>query len=776
MDVQVRDIGRLTAPPEGNSGPTTSVKKRNPFDLDYLISAIRRQYKPWLVCVGLAVTLGLIYLLTAVPQYTASTKVLIDSAQSDDKLSATIAQLTLDTSAIDSQVEVIKSDNVTAQVIKILKLDQDPEFLQSGGFGLGAWLRSISQFLDLRSWFVTREIPPEEIKDAKFRAISTVLSNNVDVKRVNRTYVLNVEYTSPNPTRAMQISNAFAEAYFNDQLEAKYDATRRASGWLSDRITELKDKSLVADLAVQRFKAANGLISIDGKLVGDQQMSEMTTQLSAAHSDTAKAEARLQQITDIINSGRMDGAVTETLGSPIVNELRGKYLQAEKSAGELTAKLGPKHYQVLSLRAEMQQYEALIFSELQRVAQTYASEVAIAKSKEKSANESLATQVGQKAVSNEIMVQLRELDRESETYKNLYQSFLQRYQDAIQRQSFPVTEARIITPAAYPISPSKPNRLLTLAFAMALGMLFGIVLAALREYRDRAFRIASQVREELGLQVIGMLPTVKLKETVSAKSVDAAARNPRELVLDRQILRHSIDAPLSAFSEILRGAKVEIDVALGRNTGGHVIGFVSVLPNEGKTTTAKNFASLLAFLGSKILLIDGDIRNPGLTKSVARHANRGLLEVLRGDEKLEDCLLVEAQSNLTVLPAVIRKRIFQSSDLLASKEMENLLAQARKDYDYVIVDLPPVGPVIDVRAASFMYDGFIFIIEWGKTARSVVANALRDDDALYEKCIGVIMNKVETEKFKLYNSYGAKDYYYSRYGKYYVDAGKANSK
>jgi succinoglycan biosynthesis transport protein ExoP len=198
-----------------------------------------------------------------------------------------------------------------------------------------------------------------------------------------------------------------------------------------------------------------------------------------------------------------------------------------------------------------------------------------------------------------------------------------------------------------------------------------------------------------------------------------------------------------------------------------VIGIVSVLPNEGKSTVSKNFATLLAHLGARTLLIDGDLRNPGLTRGLARNAQAGLLEAIRGEQPLEALLLSESESGLFVLPAVVKKRIQHSSEMISSAGMRNVLVEAGRVFDYIVIDLPPIGPVVDVRAAASLFDAFIFVVEWGRTPRVVVQNILSADEALYEKCVGAVFNKVNMKRVNLYEGYGSKDYYYGRYAKYY---------
>jgi succinoglycan biosynthesis transport protein ExoP len=452
--------------------------------------------------------------------------------------------------------------------------------------------------------------------------------------------------------------------------------------------------------------------------------------------------------------------VPDSLANPVITELREKYLNASKLEAQLESKLGGGHLQVINLQKEMEEFQRLINEELQRIAESYRSEAEVAREKEQSLSLAMAGLVGASAETNRTLVQLRELERESETYRNLYQTFMQRYQEALQQQSFPVSEARVITAATPPESASHPKRGLVLALSLVFGAALGSGAGALREHRDRVFRAAANVRDELGLEFLGML------QNVDASAIaDSANEEDPDLRLvhpTNSLQRYSIDHPFSGFCEALRSAKVAVDLSLGERRP-KVVGVISVLPKEGKSTVAKNFASLLAHLGARALLIDADLRNPDLTTGIARHAEAGILEAIRGDRPLRDLLLSEPDSGLFVLPAVVKKRVHHSSEILSSPGMRAVLAQAGVAFDYIVVDLPPLGLVVDVRAAASLFDAFLLVVEWGRTPRIVVQNMLTSDNALFQKCVGVLYNKVNMEKVALYEPYGSKEYYYNHY-------------
>ena len=732
---------------------------------DKLLAAARRQARVVIVAAVVGLLVGFAYIVTAVPQYTATTNILIDSQKDKNEVSASIAELVFDTGAIDSQVEVLKSEKVALAVIAALNLTHDPQFMDARFTLVGQAFAILRSAFDVSGWFVSRHKSDADEAAELQRSAINHLKGNVDVRRVARTYVLGVEYTDPDRTEAAAIANAFAEAYLTEQLGAKYDATRRAAGWLETRLAELKQSSLDADSAVQKFKADKGIVETGGDkpgLISDQQITELNQEMATARADTARAEARYSQIQDVLKSGRVGATVPDSLANPVINDLRTKYLTASKTEAQLESKLGSGHLQVVNLRRDMAEYERLIFEELQRIGESYRSDAEVARAKEQSLNQSMSSLVGANAGTNQTLVQLRELERESDTYRNLYQTFMQRYQETLQQQSFPITEARVITAATPPTIPSYPKRAMVLALSAVLGVLVGSGIGALREIRDRVFRTASHVRDDLGLEFLGMLPSIDAA-VIYRKSKDA---HPRQIEVTNSLQRYSLDHALSSFSETLRVAKVALDLALGDRKP-KIVGVISALPGEGKSTVAKNFASLLAHLGAKTVLIDADLRNPALSRGIAGKAEAGIVEAIRGERPIRDLLLFEPDSGLFVLPAVMKKRVQHTSEVLSSPGMRNVLKQAGELFDYIVVDLPPLGPVVDVRAAASMFDAFLLLVEWGRTSRMMVQNILESDPALYEKCIGILFNKVQMKKIMLYESYGAKDFYHNRYSKYY---------
>lgn len=735
----------------------------NPIDLEQMLAIVRRQ---WRVVAGFAVAailIGGIYLLTATPRFTSTAGILIDEGNQKivDQMSA-ISGVLEDEGQVLSQVELLKSEKIALAVSKKLNLQNNDEFMNGKTGILGGALQAIRSAIDIRSWFGS-EAPAANDTQIQ-RAIVEQLAGGLGVSRVGRSYVLEISYTSPDPLLAASIAKAYAEAYLADQLDSKYDATRRASGWLQDRIAELRQKSLETDTAVQKFRAEKGLIATDGQLITDQQLAQLNTQLMAARSESANAEAKFNRIKSILDSGDMEAAVTESIESEVISELRAKYLDASRKQADIAGRLGANHVQAARLRSTMGEYKRLMFEELSRIAQSYRSTNQVALTRQKSLEQQVSAAMGVSATANDAQVQLRELERESESYKNLYQTFLQRYQESIQQQSFPVTEARIITNPAIAEKPSSPKKPLVLAVACLAGMLLGAGIAGLREFRDRFYRTGDQISETLGLEFLGSVPLISVAPLVRPDPIDPATRSVARV---NSMSSYVLDHPMSAYAETLRSAKMAVDLSAPGGKG-KVIGVVSTLPGEGKSSIAVNLAQQLA-KSARVLLIDADLRNRGVTLQLGRHAQRGIVEALEGGTPLSEALLFDSGTGMAFLPAMIRRRIPHSAELLTSGAMARLLTFAVSEFDYVILDLPPILPLVDSRAVATLVDSYVLVVEWGKTARGLVKRTVQNNPAIAGRCAGVILNKVDAQKMKLYRQSDSSEFYQTRYASYFPE-------
>jgi succinoglycan biosynthesis transport protein ExoP len=345
------------------------------------------------------------------------------------------------------------------------------------------------------------------------------------------------------------------------------------------------------------------------------------------------------------------------------------------------------------------------------------------------------------------------------------QNFLQRQQQANQGKSFPVQAARVISEADVPTAPSSPRKSLMMVVGLILGFAGGTAFGAVREFRDRFFRTGDQIRKELAIEFLGLVPIVTQRAT---DDHDQAAGSRRSL-RTWQAMNYVVEEPLSAFAETMRRIKIAVDMAHIDN-GPKVIGVVSVLPREGKSTVSANLARLIASQGARTLLIDADLRGLGLTRVMASDAQSGLLEVLLENLDLATVARKDPKTKMVFLPSVARREISHTADVLASTAMGNFLAEAGASFDYIIVDLPPLAPVADASAFARHLDAAVMVVEWGGIARTIVRSTLASEPELASKMVGAVLNKVDVEKMKLYSDFGSNEYYYGRYSSYYTNS------
>ena len=715
-------------------------------DLSTVFGVLKRQWPLVVGVLALLVGISLVYLFTAQPKYRANVLLLIDTRKFQlFQQQSGLGEVPMDTAAVTSQVEVLRSQSVANAVVKELRLTEDPEFVEDQ-----RWLASL---IDAFTGPNEGSPAPDEL----LRRASGHLQSNLTISRVGTTYVIDIAYRSIEAEKAARVANAVAESYIQGELEAKYEATKRASLWLQDRIAELRQQAFNADRAVQSFKAENELVNTGRGLMGEQQLGELNTQLVLARAQTAEAKARVDRMAEISRQDLPEASVADALKNDVITRLRGQYLDLAAREADFSVRFGQSHTATANLRNQMREIKKSIADEVRRIGEGYKSDLQIARTREESIQRGLSDLIKRTATTNQAQVSLRELESSSQTYRTLYDSFLQRFNEATQQQSFPITEARVLS-GAHIGQKSEPKTALVLGLAGALGLLIGVGTAFAREALDNEFRTPAQLEAITGVECLGVLPIVSSKNTETKPCLRTGEQ--RSLPNALGMARYVVEEPFSRFTETIRGVKVAVDL-MRLTRASKTIGVVSALPNEGKTTVAANIAQLLAHAGHKTLLIDADLRNPSLTKALAPSAEEGVLELLRGRRRLTDLVWSDPVTGLEFLPAVVGARVSHTADLISSPSMAELLENAKGKFEYVVLDFPPIAPVIDVKAAAHLIDSLVLVVEWGQTSHQAVTEALESVDIVRAKLIGALLNKADSRLLNRLESY--KGRYYSNY-------------
>lgn len=726
--------------------------------VDFALGFLRRQYLVIILTAVFAITASIIYLRIAPPTYTGRVQVLLANPRAQFvQQQSILSEPAFDLSQIETQMQLLKSSALATTVINQLDLSNDPDFNGSGPSISRLWRSPVT--------------PPEQsnasIGARPSEAVIAAFQDRLSANRVGASSILEISFNSSNPERAAEIANAVANAYLAEQLNAKFEANRSATSWLQDRLRDLSEQALNAERAVNQYKSQNNIVSSDGKSIDDQQITELNNRLMAARSQLTEASARLNQYEAILRTnpanlpamGTLDAVGSDVTSNPIINGLRQQYLELTRRENEYSARFGPNHQAVLTLRNRMRDLRSSIFEEVRRLAENSRTDLEVAKQRQQQIERQLAEAVAQSRTTNSAEITIKELENRAKGLRSLSDMFQQRYIGSKQQETFPIAETRVIQAASPPQAKSKPKSKIVMALGLIGGIGLGVMLGLFRELMDRVFRTSAQIEAELGLPCLALVPELAVPNSPLRRAKLAADGDLGQRMISRAsaIHRAVVDRPLSRFAEAIRSIKLAIDLNATK-TSNQVIGITSALPNEGKTTIAASLAQLIGHGGKSVIVVDCDLRNPSLSSALAPNAAAGIIEVTNGGQSIEETVWRDPTTNLAFLPAVRRNDLLHSSELLSTDSMHKLFDRLRASYDYVIVDLPPLTPLVDVRATTQLVDHFILVVEWGQTKIDVVKHALHTAPTIHDSLIGTVLNKTDIKAMARYDSY-LRDYY-----------------
>lgn len=693
------------------------------IDIKHILMTVWRYHRLIGCVLGGFIALALLYILITPSRYTAETLILLDRNKANvaaDLSSATEKEF--ESSFVESQVEIVKSRKIAAAVLETLGSD------------------------DYITALANEDVVVQE-------QLIGQLSSGLRVGRVGTTYVLSVRYTALNPLDAANIANAYANAYMLDQVDSGQGTSATGAEWLQKRLEELRDKSVKANEAVQEFRKQHNLYEASGESINESQLAEMNNQLGATRAEAATARARYEFSQKVLKNKDVNAAIAEALDNDVINTIRSNYLESKKRLSELVRTVGDEHISVKNMRQSIREYEALIFKEMERIAQSQHSAYQVALAREEMLENRLKDLINVKSDSEGLMTQLRGLQKEADTHEALYESYLEKFEAVSQRQSFPLAESRVISEATMPLNASHPRTVLILGVAMVLGMGMGVLFALYREFTDHGLRTASQVREMLSTSFLGFFPMIEPGEVTTKR----ASKNAFDF--SDKTKTEAIDNPFSIHAETARKTKAYIDRDLEEN-GCKIIGVISSTPNEGKSTVAINLALAFAKTGASCLLIDADVRNPTIRQEAFDGEIKGLGDVFAKDVSMGDALIREVRTGLAILPA-LGKSTEVTLEHVNPVEMGILLKLYAEQFRYIILDLPPVTATSDVYSLSPHIDHYVVVAEWGKTQWDKLETALKENDIQSDKVLGVVLNKADMEQLiryydhKIYAEYTA---------------------
>ncbi|MGF1455536.1 MAG: GumC family protein [Alphaproteobacteria bacterium] len=692
------------------------------------------------------VILAIVILFQMTPRYTASALVMVDPRTNQVVDSeAVLAGLGTDQATIENQLEIIRSRSLVERVVQDLNLLQDSEFNPPAG------KPSVFAALNPLSWFssdtAAAETPQREPGIEADEVINRFLSN-LSVRIRGKSTALQINFVSEDPAKAARVANTLAEKYVNDQLEAKFEATRQATNWLSGRLEELGQQLVQAERAVEQYKIANNLTETsDGSFLINDQLADINAQLTLAQAELAESQAKLNQANSLYASGQKIDSISQVVNSPLIRQLRNQEAELVRRGAELRNRYGARHPRMIDIEAEQQNLSGKIDEEVRRIIQQMRNDVAVTEARVQALQSNMNAIEMNAAGQRQAQIRLRELERAANSSRQLYEAYLARFKETQDQEGIQTPDARILSRAPVPSSPSFPRTNLVLAFAGPVAFLTGLLFAFTAERLDNGFRTSEQIEAATKLPNLAVITEVGNK-------IKRSGVNPVDFALDR---------PLSAYAESVRGFLTAIKMS-DVDMPPKVIGITSSVPSEGKTTFAATTARLAVKRGQRTILVDTDLRHPSVTKLLGfGDVDTGIVEHLSDDCELEAVIRRDDLTELDILP--VAGKAINPPDLLNSQRMAHMIERLRNMYDLVILDTAPILPVNDTKQIVRLVDKFVFVVRWEQTPREAVLNGIHELQVLQASMAGTVLTRTHVRRHAIYN-YGY--YKYKDYNKYYT--------
>jgi capsular exopolysaccharide synthesis family protein len=601
---------------------------------------------------------------------------------------------------------------------------------------------------------VSTENPKTIAEDPSIRNDINTLRGALNISRSTGA-LLSIFITWDNPLRAAQLANAVADAYVVDQLDARLESAKRASGWLNDRIVELRQQLRDSEDAVAKFRKEHGLARSGPTVaLNDQQLADLNGKLISARTDAAEKKARVDFIADLVAGKKTLDSLPDSLQSTsLIGALRSKLADASQREADLLARYNRTYPAVVNLEAEKRDIERSIAVETQRMTESVKSDYALAKARLDAIQQAMDEATGQGTPDNDVAIRLRELERTAAVNKTLFEEFLQKAKVTDEQSTFRARDVRVIMPAQAG-GQSYPNTRKVLLSALLAGLGLGIGGAFTMEMLRAGFTSPREVEETLGVPVLASVRRLKKSELI---------KDGKNIPVPFYQFHH----PLSPFSESMRTLRSSIHMS-DVDHPPRVIQITSALPGEGKTTIAVSLAISAAVAGLKVALVDADLRHPATSRFFKLDKENGLVDLLTGVGSTENALKVYKELKLTILPA--GSKSLNPPDVLGSERMKAVIVQLKETFDYVVVDSPPIGPVVDAVVVASLADKTILVVEWGSTPRELIETTLKQVSA-QKRVAGIVFNFVNQDRAQ---KYGGEYYYGKSYEKYYSESPSLN--
>jgi len=685
------------------------------FNPRNLLQMLRRRI--WAV----GITMGLILFLTALAyalmpkQYEATGTVALD--RQADPLVADVKNdpkpLITDSSSVETEVQVIKSPAVAAAVVDGLGLDKVL------GFGVS-------------------DSGTNDGESPRDRAIRIVEAGLI-ATRSGTSYAIDVQYEVPDPVLSARIVNAAINAYTGGQRSDQARQLNQDIAMLRDRINLVRSDVLRTESAVAAYRGQTGLIDLAANSdAANQSMQQLNTQLAQARADEAAAESKSASGASIAA-----GTSSQALG-----DLQSQQAKLAAQVADLSQRYADSFPSLVSAREQLAAVNNALAAEQARVRQGVSADAAVARDRASSLKNSVNAQQSMMMKANAASVHLAELERDSDSAKTLYASLLDQYKQKLASQGTEQSKAYVVAYASPPTAPSSPNLLAFLIGGVVASLLGGALVATTLENMEGGMLNQSMTEKALGVPVLAAVPDVRTVKDAPLKRGTPGS-----------IADHLLSHPTGIFAESMRSIRTGLNLGQDGQTK-KVFAVTSAVADEGKTTTTMCIGRSAAAAGTRVLLIDCDLRRHAASNFFAPDPRAGLYEVLRDEARLSDAIIKDPATGMDVLPATASAH--PTIDIITSRAMRTLLRRVSDAYDLVLLEMPPILPVAEARVLCAMADATILVVRWRKTPVEVARKALDLLSRAKANLAGTVLSRVSLT-WTAVGSLGDDVYYYQSY-------------
>lgn len=723
--------------PAPQEGPVLRAEAREWHFHEVMSVMYRRRWI--MLATFLIVAAGVVaYTITATPIYEARAQLLLDKKPSIVAFDATAPAEPGNKPYLETQHRILRSRSLTRRVIDRLNLWQSPP-PDAGAQGNSA-TRQVKSWLEGTRASVASPAQPDDPASTlspegtrETRAESATIDrvqSNIRIVPVPDTYIVEVRYESSNPELATRIVNTLMDEYIKQKAEARTEAAKEATMWLTDQLDVQRRKVEASELALQRYREKENSLSLDaGQNIVVQRLNTLNAAVTTAKTDLIAAEALYRQIS--ANEGNREALDTlaPVRANAVIQEIRGRLANLQRERAQFAGSLGTKHPEMIRIDTAIAAAERELSAELAKTVQSVRQDYLNAASRERELTAALDKQKANALALNRQGIEYGVLLREVESNRQIYQSLLQRSNETAVSSELKGSSVEVLDAAEVPRRPVRPNTRANLLAGFVLSIVLAIAAAFLREMLESRVQTPADVKS-LGIPFLGMLPYVRGRQ-----------RKGSTLLLSKGVP--------AAYAEACRGLRTNI-IASGGGNGGRSILVTSAAPGDGKSMVAVNLAVALGRSGARVLIVDADMRRPVVHQLLESKQQPGLAEVLAGVRKPSEAIAATQCSGVWLLSS--GAGVSNPSEQLGSRRFRELLKKLTESFDWVIIDSPPVMAVTDPAVIAKLASGVLFVVNARRTKQRVAQAALDQLETAGATFAGAVLNAVTLERDHYYNS------------------------